>query len=87
MVVSSPWCEETAKSIALSYGIKRLKAEHWLIILYLRDYYKDFQCSPSIRKICLFTRLSTLEIYHLFPQGAISSAWAIAGLPPLKGCI
>lgn len=75
------WNEESAKTIARTHGIKNLDADHWLVISYLRDYYKDFQQPPSMHKICIFTGFNSLRIYRLFPEGGIRSAWVIAGLP------
>ncbi|MBZ4654008.1 MAG: DsrC [Peptococcaceae bacterium] len=83
---SSDWNEERAGQLALLEGIRELEANHWRVIYYLRDYYGDFKKAPTLRKISAHTRLTSLEIYRLFPRGGLSSAWRIAGLPPLQGC-
>ncbi len=81
------WNEEKARKLAMLEGIRELEDKHWRVIFYLRSYYEDFQKIPPLYKICTNTGLNTLEIYRLFPRGGLSSAWRIAGLPPLKGDI
>jgi len=75
------WTKELAVQLA-AYEKIILTEIHWQIILYIRSYYEDFECIPSVRKICAHTGLRTLDIYKLFPGGPIKSACRIAGIPP-----
>jgi len=81
------WSEELAKVFATSEGISELTDDHWKVINYLRDYYKQFQIAPMIRKLCKETGCSLKYIYELFPSGPAKGACKLAGLPKPTGCV
>lgn len=81
------WSEEVAKAFAATEGISELTDDHWKVINYLRDYYKQFQIAPMIRKLCKETGCSLKYIYELFPSGPAKGACKLAGLPKPTGCV
>ncbi|MHB8916806.1 MAG: TusE/DsrC/DsvC family sulfur relay protein [Desulfocucumaceae bacterium] len=81
------WNEGVAKYFAAAEGISELTEDHWKVIFYLRDYYKQFQIAPMIRKLCKETGCSLKYIYELFPTGPAKGSCKLAGLPKPTGCV
>lgn len=81
------WTEDLARAFATTEGIPELTEDHWKVINYLRDYYKQFQIAPMIRKLCKETGCSLKYIYELFPTGPAKGACKLAGLPKPTGCV
>ena len=81
------WDEEVAKFLADSEGINDLTEEHWQLINYLKDYFKEYGIAPMVRKMTKESGFSLKEIYDLFPSGPAKGACKIAGLPKPTGCI
>lgn len=81
------WNEDVARHFAQVEGINELTDDHWKVINYLRDYYKQFQIAPMIRKLCKETGCSLKYIYELFPTGPAKGACKLAGLPKPTGCV
>jgi dissimilatory sulfite reductase related protein len=81
------WNEKVAAALARADGIDEISEQHWKVINYLRDYYKQFGIAPMVRKLCKETGLSLKEIYELFPSGPANGACKIAGLAKPTGCV
>jgi tRNA 2-thiouridine synthesizing protein E len=81
------WSEELALVIAQTEEVPELTEDHWKVINYLRDYYKQFGIAPMIRKLCKETGFPLKYIYELFPSGPAKGACKIAGLPKPTGCV
>lgn len=81
------WSETLAAAIAVSEDVLELTENHWKVVNYLRDYYKQFGIAPMIRKLCKDTGFSLKEIYEMFPSGPAKGACKIAGLPKPTGCV
>jgi tRNA 2-thiouridine synthesizing protein E len=81
------WSEELARAIAKTEDVAELTEDHWKVINYLREYYKQFGIAPMIRKLCKDTGFQLKEIYDLFPSGPAKGACKIAGLPKPTGCV
>lgn len=81
------WSETLAAAIAESEDVPELTENHWKVVNYLRDYYKQFGIAPMIRKLCKDTGFSLKEIYEMFPSGPAKGACKIAGLPKPTGCV
>jgi TusE/DsrC/DsvC family sulfur relay protein len=81
------WCEEVAEAFARLEKIPELTAEHWKVIIYLREYYQRFRIAPMIRKLCKDTGLELKRIESLFPAGPAKGACKLAGLPKPTGCL
>lgn len=81
------WNETLATAIAVTEDVPELTENHWKVVNYLRDYYKQFGIAPMIRKLCKDTGFSLKEIYEMFPSGPAKGACKIAGLPKPTGCV
>ncbi|MEW5827268.1 MAG: TusE/DsrC/DsvC family sulfur relay protein [Chloroflexota bacterium] len=81
------WNENLAVAIAKVEDVAALTEDHWKVINYLRDYYKQFGIAPMIRKLCKETGYDLKAIYELFPSGPAKGACKIAGLPKPTGCV
>ena len=81
------WTEELAAAIAKTEDVPELTPDHWKVVTYLRDYYKQFGIAPMIRKLCKETGFPLKQIYEMFPSGPAQGACKIAGLPKPTGCV
>jgi dissimilatory sulfite reductase related protein len=81
------WNAALAAAIAKLEDVPELTENHWKVVTYLRDYYKQFGIAPMIRKLCKDTGFSLKEIYEMFPSGPAKGACKIAGLPKPTGCV
>jgi len=81
------WNADVANAFAASEGISQLTEDHWKVINYLRDYFKQYHIAPMVRKLCEETGCSLQYIYELFPSGPAKGACKIAGLPKPTGCV
>jgi len=81
------WNEELATALANVEGVDAMTDEHWKIVNYLRDYYKQFGIAPMVRKLCKETGTPLKRIYELFPSGPAKGACKVAGLPKPTGCV
>jgi tRNA 2-thiouridine synthesizing protein E len=81
------WSEKVAAVFAAEEEIAELTENHWKVINYLRDYFKQFGIAPMIRKLTKDTGFTLKEIYDLFPSGPAKGACKIAGLPKPTGCV
>jgi len=87
IVEPDQWSEELVLAFAKTEDVPVVTEEHWKVIHYLRDYFKQFGIAPMIRKLCKDTGLSLKEIYDLFPSGPAKGACKLAGLPKPTGCV
>ncbi len=81
------WNEALARLLAKGEDVPELTEDHWKVINYLRDYYRQFGIAPMIRKLCKDTGFQLKYIYELFPSGPAKGACKIAGLPKPTGCV
>ncbi len=81
------WDEKVAQLFANQDGTGDLTEKHWAVINYIREYWKEHDMAPMVRKICQHTGLKLREIYELFPLGPAKGACKIAGLPKPDGCV
>lgn len=81
------WSADVVAAFAAVEDIAELTEDHWKVINYLRDYYKQFGIAPMIRKLCKETGFSLKQIYELFPSGPAKGACKLAGLPKPTGCV
>ncbi len=81
------WSEEIAVALATTEEVDDLTEDHWKVINYLRNYYKQFGIAPMIRKLCKETGFPLKDIYEMFPSGPAKGACKIAGLPKPTGCV
>jgi len=89
---AADWSEEVAVAIAQNEGIE-LSDDHWQVIHYVREFYEQYQTSPSIRPLVKYLQQcwspekgNSLYLQMLFPEGAAKQATKIAGLPKPARC-
>jgi tRNA 2-thiouridine synthesizing protein E len=87
MMNPDEWNDEVAAALATTEGVEELSDEHWKVMNYLRDYYKEFGVAPMIRKLCKETGFPLKKIYELFPSGPAKGACKLAGLAKPTGCV
>jgi len=87
MVDPDLWNEDVALALAKTEEVEELTEDHWKVVNYLRDYYKEFGIAPMVRKLCKETGFKLKQIYDLFPTGPAKGACKIAGLPKPTGCV
>ncbi len=82
------WTEEFAQAYAANENIEGpLTEDHWKVINYLREYYKQYGIAPMIRKICKDTGYDMKRLYELFPTGPAKGSCKLAGLSKPTGCV
>jgi dissimilatory sulfite reductase related protein len=81
------WSEKIALALASTENIIDLSEDHWKVINYLREYFKQFGIAPMIRKLCKETGFTLKQIYELFPSGPAKGACKVAGLTKPTGCV
>lgn len=89
----SDWDETVAQAIAEIEGII-LTPDHWQIIRFLRDFYREYHIAPAIRIVVKMLRDTlgpekgnSIYLHTLFPDGAAKQSNKIAGLPKPTRCI
>ena len=82
------WSKEFAQAYASTEDIEgTLTEEHWKMIYYLRDYFKQFGIAPMVRKVCKDNGIDMKKLYELFPTGPAKGACKLAGLSKPTGCV
>jgi tRNA 2-thiouridine synthesizing protein E len=86
------WTEAIACLIAQKESIE-LTDDHWQVIRYVRQFYIDFNTSPSIRPLVKYLqkvlpedKSNSLYLQILFPEGPAKQATKIAGLVKPARC-
>ena len=89
----SDWSEDIAQLIAARDSIVMSKA-HWEIIHALRDFYSEYQLSPTMRVLVKYIgahldkeKGSSIYLLRLFPGNPAKVAARIAGLPRPTNCL
>ena len=84
---SARWDRALAQALAQADGTGALTDEHWRVIDYLREYWKEYDTAPMVRRLVKATGIPLQRIYELFPAGPAQGACRIAGLPRPTGCV
>lgn len=87
LVNPEEWNEDVARAMATTEDVADITEEHWKVINYLRDYFKQYGIAPMIRKLCKETGFPLKKIYELFPSGPAKGACKVAGLAKPTGCV
>ena len=89
----SAWSREVADGMAAHDGVE-LESAHWEVIVFLRNYYFEYQIAPAIRVLskAIGKRLgpdkgNSRYLNQLFPFGPAKQACRYAGLPKPTGCV
>ncbi|QTH64586.1 TusE/DsrC/DsvC family sulfur relay protein [Psychrosphaera ytuae] len=87
------WSEPLALHIASLENIE-MTDNHWEVVHFVRDFYKEYKTSPAIRMLvkAMAKQLgeekgNSIYLYKLFPKGPAKQATRIAGLPKPAKCI
>ena len=93
LINKDDWTPEIAEIIANEEGID-LTEEHWEIIHFVQDYYKEYSITPIMRILGKAIEKKLGEgkgksryLYKLFPDVPIKQSARIAGLPKPPSCI
>jgi len=82
------WTEAVAEDLAKEESnAQPMGEDHWKLVNYIRNYYRDFEVAPAVRMVCKRTGLDLKYIYELFPKGPAAGACKVAGLPKPTGCV
>jgi len=81
--------EEVVRVIAAAEGIE-LRDEHWKVVQYLRDEYREHGHTPNFRHMLkgmaeLIPGCDSKALYDLFPLGPAKQGAKVAGLPQPLG--
>ena len=80
------WNEDIAKALAANIGIE-LGDNHWQVIKFLREDYKEQGETPMLRRVSNVGGVSTKELFQLFPKKPAKKMSYIAGVPKPQGCV
>lgn len=87
------WSQELAIHIASLESIT-MTEEHWEVVLFIRQFYIEFNTSPAVRMLVKAVakkygpeKGNSRYLYGLFPKGPAKQATRIAGLPKPAKCI
>lgn len=90
---SDDWSEVLAPIIAEQESIE-LTPAHWEVVLFVRNFYLEYNTSPAIRALvkAMAKKLgedkgNSIYLYKLFPKGPAKQATKIAGLPKPAKCL
>lgn len=90
LVNHTDWDEDVARALAAEEGVE-LTQEHWDVLNYLRDEYVNNNQNQPMERIVLKDigkvwgrKLSSKDLYKLFPLAPTKQGNKIAGLPQVK---
>lgn len=83
------YSEEVVKAIAAAENI-RLTDEHWAVVSYMRDQYREHGHTPNFRNMLkdwekIRPGTDSKYLYSLFPEMPAKQAAKVAGLPQPYG--
>ena len=84
-LLEANYADEVCAAIAQAEGIA-LTADHWKLINYLRDQYREHGQTPNYRNMLkdlaeLLPQYDSKTLYDLFPGGPAKQGVRVAGLP------
>ena len=80
------WDENYARGMAPKVGIiGGLSEDHWKIIRFVRDTFKDSGRCPLVYETCRMNRLHLQELKTLFPSGYLRGVCKLAGVTYKEG--
>ena len=91
LINSEEWTEDIAREIAAADGISELTEKHFDLLNFLRDeFINNNGNQPNERNMVKAmsalwgTKISTKELYNLYPKQPSKQATLIAGLPETR---
>jgi len=83
---SSQWDENFAETMAAEVKMTGgLSKEHWNVINYIRNTYKEMGICPSIYQSCRANKLHLKQLRDLFPMGYLRGACKLSGITYKEG--
>jgi tRNA 2-thiouridine synthesizing protein E len=86
LTVYDEWNDELAKTLAGNIDVD-LTDEHWTVIRFLRDDYKEQGETATLRRVTTVGGIPTKRLFELFPKKPAKKMAYIAGLPKPRGCV
>lgn len=88
-LLAPDYSEEAVRVIAQAEGIE-LTDEHWKVVQYLRDQYREGGHTPNFRAMLkdmaeIIEGCDSKKLYDLFPVGPAKQGARVAGLPKPYG--
>ena len=88
-LLEADYSDEVVRVIAAAEGIG-LTDEHWQVVGYLRDEYREHGHTPNFRNMlkgvsALMPGIDSKALYDLFPIGPAKQGAKVAGLPQPLG--
>jgi tRNA 2-thiouridine synthesizing protein E len=88
-LVEADYSDEVVKAIAAAEQIE-LTDEHWKVVAYLRDEYREHGHTPNFRNMLkglaqILPGCDSKALYDLFPVGPAKQGCKVAGLPQPLG--
>ncbi len=88
-LLEADYSDAACRAIAASEGIE-LTEDHWTVIRYLRDQFRDGGHTPNFRTMLkdieeLLPGCDSKRLYDLFPMGPAKQGARVAGLPKPYG--
>ena len=80
------WDEDIASALAAAIDVA-LTDEHWKVINFLREDFKEKGETPTIRRVSTAGGVDTKKLFQLFPKKPAKKMSYIAGLPKPHGCV
>jgi dissimilatory sulfite reductase related protein len=80
------WDEDIAEALAAAIDVD-LTDEHWKVINFLREDFKEKGETPTIRRVSTAGGVDTKKLFQLFPKKPAKKMSYIAGLPKPHGCV
>jgi dissimilatory sulfite reductase related protein len=81
------WDNDVANALAKEEGIESMSEDHWKLVNFIRNYWKEHDAAPPVRLLCQETGMGVRQIYKLFTAGPARGACRVAGLPKPDGCV
>lgn len=75
------WNNEVAQALAQEEMQSELTDDHWKVVDYMRNYFREFGVAPPQQIVCKATGFDVHDIDDLFPTGYAQGACKVAGLP------
>ena len=88
-LLAPDYSDDVVRAIAQAEGIE-LNDDHWKVVQYLRDQYKEHGHTPNFRAMVkditeLMPGCDSKALYDLFPAGPAKQGARVAGLPKPYG--
>jgi tRNA 2-thiouridine synthesizing protein E len=88
-LLEADYSDAACKAIALAEGLE-LTDDHWTVIRYLRDQFRETGHTPNFRSMMkdmeeLLDGCDSKRLYDLFPMGPAKQGVRVAGLPKPYG--